>query len=247
MKKIKIAADLHVHTISSGHAYSTVLEYVERAAEIGLQAFAVTDHGPAMPGGPHRYHFSNLRMIPPVIDGVRIYRGAEANIINENGDLDLDDDDLKGLDIVLAAMHPRVGYESQGEEKNTGVLLKAMRNPYVNIIAHPGYPKFPVSIPEVVSEAKRRNIAVEINNSSFTGSRKGSYDRCLEFAREVKRQEHFVAVGSDSHISLMLGGLDKALELAAIAGLSEKNVINTSLKKIEDVLIRKHEKVTIIK
>jgi len=51
MNKIKLVADLHVHTISSGHAYSTVAEIIEAAAQKGLEAVALTDHGPAMPGG----------------------------------------------------------------------------------------------------------------------------------------------------------------------------------------------------
>ncbi len=46
----RIKVDLHVHTVSSGHAYSTVEECARWAAEKGLEAIAVTDHGPAVPG-----------------------------------------------------------------------------------------------------------------------------------------------------------------------------------------------------
>ena len=45
MGEIKIVADLHVHTVSSGHAYSTVMEIVKVAAQKGLKAVAITDHG----------------------------------------------------------------------------------------------------------------------------------------------------------------------------------------------------------
>jgi len=238
MPKIKLIADLHVHTVSSGHAYSTFEEYAARAKSIGLAAFAITDHGPSMPGGPHIYHFSNLRMIPKIFNGVRIFRGVECNIINDQGGLDLPDDVLEELDVVMVAFHPRVGYESGGEEANTKVLLKAIANPHVNVIAHPGNPMFPVSISKTVSAAKERGVVLEINNSSFTGSRMGSWDRCLEVAREVKRQDWLVTIGSDSHISTMLGTFDKALELVKVAGLSDDNIVNTSIEKIEKYLVR---------
>ena len=58
MMKLKI--DLHSHTVSSGHAYSTLLENLRAAKEKGLEALAMTDHGPNMPGGPHLYHFYNF-------------------------------------------------------------------------------------------------------------------------------------------------------------------------------------------
>jgi putative hydrolase len=235
---MKIVADLHTHTVSSGHAYSTLEEYVAQAKKIGLEAIAVTDHGPAMPGGPHSYYFSNMRMIPENFDGIRIYKGIEANVINSNGDLDLSDEDLARLDIVYVAMHPRCGYENQGEKGNTEVLIKALRNPYVNVIAHPGNPKFPINVAKTVSLAKEKGVLIEINNSSFT-SREGSWDRCLEFAREIKRQDWKVILTTDSHFSTMLGVFDKALEIVNIAGLTEEHVVNTSLEKIERFLLKR--------
>lgn len=235
---MKIAADLHLHTVSSGHAYSTIEEYVAQAKKLKLKGIAVTDHGPAMPGGPHWYHFSNMRMIPEVINGIRVYRGIEANIVDSDGKIDLADSDLAQLDIVMVAMHPRTGYDSQGEEKNTEVLFRALENPYINIIAHPGNPKYPVNVEKTVAVAKEKKIAIEINNSSFT-SRVGSWDRCLEFAKEVKRQDWLVVIGSDSHISTMLGGFENALALIEEAELSEKHVINTSLAKIDKYLLKR--------
>jgi len=236
--KNKLVADLHVHTVASGHAYSTLQEYVTQAKKIGLKAIAITDHGPAMPGGAPMYHFSNLRMVPGEMDGVRIYRGAECNIIDQSGRLDLPDEVLDTLDIVMIAMHPRVGYESMGEDVNTDVLIKAMSNPYVNVVAHPGNPMYPVSIEETVAAAKKHGVAIEINNSSFTGSRNGSWERCLEFAKKVKDENHFVVIGTDSHITTMLGAFQKAVELIEASGLTEKNIINTSLEKIDKCLIR---------
>ncbi|MDI6731576.1 MAG: phosphatase [Candidatus Margulisbacteria bacterium] len=236
---MKLIADLHVHTLSSGHAYSTLEEYAAQAKKIGLPAFAIADHGPAMPGAPHYYYFSNMGMVPEYLDGIRIFRGIEANITNSEGTLDLSDEDLDKLDIVMTAMHPRCGYENGGEEKNTEVLVKALRNPRINIIAHPGNPKYPINVKETVAAAKARGVVIEINNSSFVYSRPGSWDRCLAFAKEVKKQNWRVVIGSDSHISPMLGVFDKAIELVKEAGLGEEQIVNTSFEKIEKYLLRR--------
>lgn len=236
---MRLVADLHVHTVSSGHAYSTLEEYAARAKKIGLQGFAMTDHGPAMPGAPHYYHFSNMRMIPRVFNGIRILRGVEANIINEHGQIDLKDEEIRwgDLDIVMVAMHPRVGYEDRGEEKNTEVLLRALQNQRVNVIAHPGNPKYPLNIKKVVAAAKECNVFIELNNSSEF-SRPGSHDNCVAFAKEAKKAGVKVVLGTDSHISSMLGVFTEALKLAAEAGLTEDDILNTSWEKIEKYLPR---------
>ena len=53
---MKPIIDLHVHTISSGHAYSTILENVIAAKEAGLKYVGISDHTSKMPGGAHQYH-----------------------------------------------------------------------------------------------------------------------------------------------------------------------------------------------
>ncbi|MFC1496712.1 phosphatase [Candidatus Margulisiibacteriota bacterium] len=235
---MRLIADLHLHTTASGHAYSTLEDYVRQAKKIGLEMIAMTDHGPAMLGGPHYYHFSNLRMLPREIDGIKILRGAECNIIDENGTIDLEIPELKILDVCMAAMHIRLGYENQGEEKNTPVYEKAFKKyPYINIIAHPGSPTHPVDLERIVTIAKENRVVIEINNSS-PFSRPGSYERCLKIAQEVKKQDWVVVLGTDSHVSTMLGDFRSAIKLVKEAGLSEKHIVNTSVKKIETHLLR---------
>ncbi|MBU0502149.1 MAG: phosphatase [bacterium] len=235
---MKIAADLHVHTISSGHAYSTIEEYVARAKKIGLKAFAVAEHGPAMPGAPHFYYFANMKMIPPVIDGIRVYRGVEANIINDQGELDLDPEILDMLDVVIVAMHPRCGYDSQGEEKNTEVLIKAIDGyPQINITAHLENLKYPVNFEKIVRVAKEHNVAIELNNSSPI-SRVGCEANWLKLAQEVKKQDWQVVLTTDSHFSTMIGVVDESLKIVKAAGLSEKQIVNLDMNRVEQLIRR---------
>lgn len=230
-------ADLHVHTISSGHAYSTIEEYASAAKRKKLKIIAITDHGPAMPGGASLYHFSNMRMIPDRLNGVRILHGAEVDVIDENGGLDIPDKVLEELDFATIAIHPKCGYEGTKEDENTKVLLKAMERPNIRVIAHPGNPMYPIDYRKIIPIAKEKGILIELNNSSLTVSRKGSFDRCFEIAKFVKQIGWKVVLGSDAHISTMLGDLDEVLKMALDAGLNKEDILNTSEELINKYLI----------
>lgn len=234
IKKATIIADFHIHTIASGHAYSTIQEYAEQAKKIGLKYIAMTDHGPSMPGAPHFYHFANLKMVPAVLNGIRILKGVEANIINEEGKLDLSNETLKNLDFVLFTFHPYCGYENQGEEKNTEVMIKTMQNPYVKAIAHPENSSYPINSRKIVEEAKNKNILIEINNSSYL-SRPGSRNKMLEILYYVRQMDALVCLGTDSHISTMVGNFEYGLALCKETKIPQANIINFS-----ENLIKKH-------
>jgi putative hydrolase len=236
----KIVADLHVHTVSSGHAYSTLEEYIEAAKKKGLKAIAITDHGPAMPGGAPLYHFANLPMLPDILYGMRILRGAEVNITSDQGTLDIPDEVLKNnLDFAIIATHPKCGYDEHDEATNTQAVLKAMEHPNVRIIAHPGNPMYPIDYKKIIPIAKEKGILLELNNSSLTVSRKGSYERCFEIAKFVKSVGWKVALGSDSHISTMIGKLDEVLKMAYDAGLKDDDIVNTSMDLVKEYILKK--------
>ncbi|MDK2918562.1 MAG: putative hydrolase [Candidatus Petromonas sp.] len=233
---MKFVLDTHIHTIASGHAYSTVHDYVEVAKKKGFELIALTDHGPAMPGGPNIFHIGNQRVIPDEIDGVEILRGVEANIIDYDGNIDIPEIYLQRLDLVVASFHD-VCIEPGSEDENTRALIKAMDNKYVDIIAHSGNPKFPINIDKFMMAAKEKNVLIEINNSSFTNpGRSGSRDNCVEIARKAKDLGIKVVAGSDAHISFDLGNFDKVIEVFELVEMPEELVMNTSKEKLKNYL-----------
>ena len=154
---MRLLADLHTHTLASGHAYSTLTENAQAARMKGLELIAVTDHGPTVPQGSHPWYFWNLKAAPSVLDGVRILKGCEANISaeSENG-IDLPDIVLEMLDIVGVGFHPTTGFDQQDRARNTDALLRAMANPYVDMVTHPGNDhEFPLDLDAVVAAARR--------------------------------------------------------------------------------------------
>jgi putative hydrolase len=231
-----IKVDLHVHTTASGHAYSTVREIACAAAAKGLEAVAIADHGPALPGGPHLFHFWNLRVVPRRMEGVAVLRSAEVNIVDAQGGLDLPDEVLRRLDVVQAGFHPGCGYQGKTPEENTRALVGALCHPLVDVIVHPGNPAFPIDVDTVVETARREGKALEINNASYVYTRPGSRDVDLLIAAAARREGAWIAVGSDAHIADFAGEFSHAVEILAGTELAPDRVINRDLAGLREFL-----------
>lgn len=231
---MKLVVDTHTHTLASGHSYSTVRENAAEAAQNGIQAFAMTDHGPSLEGASTLLHFWNMKVIPEFIHGVRVIKGAEANIIDYAGTLDMPEDCLYRLEFVNASFHD-ITIRPATIEEHTNGMIAALKNPYVDTIAHPGNPTFQVDIDRVVRAAGEYGKLIEINNSSFR-IRKGCEDNCLEFLNKCKKYEVRITCGSDAHICYDIGRFDRLQEMLREVDMPEELVISTSLEKIEAYL-----------
>lgn len=239
---MKILVDTHTHSISSGHAYSSLQEMAKEASMNGTLMFALTDHGPSMLGAPTLFHFGNLKAIPAVIYGVRVVKGVEANIIDFKGNTDMPDDYLKKLEFVIASLHEPC-IEPGTIEENTAAFVNALRNPFIDAVGHPGNPQFEVDIDEVVKTALKYNKMIEINNHSFD-VRKGSWENCVKFAAKCKEYGVRVVCGSDAHISFDIGHFPKVLKIFEEVGMPEELVLNTSLDKMEAYLKERKDRVS---
>ena len=98
--------DLHTHTTASGHAYSSIREMAASAAQNGLKLLGITEHAPAMPGTCHEFYFQNYRVFDRNAYDVPILFGAELNILDENGSVDLPLKLVETLDLAIASIHP---------------------------------------------------------------------------------------------------------------------------------------------
>lgn len=229
---MKILADTHTHTCASTHAYSTVTEMAKAAAEAGLEAIAVTDHGMMLPDAPHAWHFHNLKNIPREIFGVKILYGIEANILDPDGSIDpLEDEIYKKLDIVNASIHSPC-YSGKGDD-HTSAYLNIVNDPRVDIICHSGSAAYPYDYERIIKLAKENNKLIEINNHSFF-VRKSSIKNCRRIAELCKEYGTGIVVTSDAHISFDLGCYSRAAEMLEEISFPEELVINRSLKSLEE-------------
>lgn len=235
-----IEVDSHTHTIASGHAYSSLGENLAAAVSAEIKLLALTEHGPAMPGSPHIWFFKNMRVIPRFINGVGILRGIEANILNGNGELDVDDELLYQLDIVLASLHEPVIPPST-RSVHTEAVIKAMASGRVDVFAHGGNPLFPIDFEEVAKAASTHRVLVEINNSSFTTSRPGSKTNCTALAEAVGRHGGLLTFGSDAHIACNVGRFAECIAFVRAIGFPEERILNTSSHAFLAFLRERHK------
>jgi len=229
---MKFKLDIHTHTISSGHAYSTLSENADAARENGLSMIGITDHGPAMPGGPHLYFFQCLRFLPETINEVRVLKGVEANITDLDGSLDLDAEVLSKMEIVIASFHT-ICVKPGNQKENTYAIRKVIDNPYVNVIGHPGDTRYSFDIPEIVKAASEANVLLEINNTSLmpVSFRPGGDLMIKEIILEVQNQDVPLVLGSDAHYKDDVGRMDKAYELCRNCGFPDKQILNFNTEK----------------
>ncbi|MDI3478960.1 MAG: putative hydrolase [Candidatus Atribacteria bacterium] len=230
-----IVGDLHVHTLASGHAYSTVLENVQVAKRKGLKVLGIADHGPSMPGGPDPLYFEARGHFPREVNGCRIFFGVEVDILDFEGNLDLEEKVLRKVDYAIAAFHPQV-FKGGNREDNTKALLRVLKNPLVNIIAHPGNPRYPLDYERIVEEAVSNDKIIEINNSSFSVSRKGSLENCRLIAVEVMKRGGTIILSSDAHFCEEVGDFSFALAMLKEIGFPEDKVVNADLGRLEAFL-----------
>lgn len=237
---MKIEIDTHTHTLISGHAYNTIREMAAMAAEKGLEGLAITDHAPQMPGSTHIYYFQNLRIVPRQMYGVRLLFGAELNIMDEKGAVDLPDHVMKELDISIASIHTPCYKGEVTKEAVTGAYVGAMKNHMVDIIGHPDDGRFPADYDVLAKTAKETGTLLEVNNASLSpkGFRKNTRENAIEMLKFCKKYETMAVLGTDAHVDASVADYSYAFEVLKAADFPEELVANTSLEKLKSVLKR---------
>ena len=226
--------DLHIHTSVNPHAYSTLEENIRSATERNMKVIAITNHGPALQDSPHWWSLVNMRVIPEYV---------ETNIIDENGNFDINQRIYDIMDIILCGLHTIEAYGEPGYSlKNTEAVINMIRSQKVDIMVHLGNPQFPLEYELVVKEAVKAGVAIEINNSSLKGSRKGSRENCKKILEFCKKHNALVALGTDSHISYDIGEFQEAEKLISEVDYPVEKIINYSIENLEEFLKNRKNK-----
>lgn len=237
---IKVEIDTHTHTLVSGHAYSTMKEMCEAAREKGLKGLAVTDHAPDMPGSTNIFYFQNLHVVPKMRWGIELLLGAELNIRNDTGEVDLPESVLRNLDITIASIHKPCYQGEPEKEKITGAYLRTMENPYIDIIGHPDDGRYPVDYEMLVKKAKETGTLLEVNNSSIRPEsfRENARDNILEMLNYCKEYEVKIVLNTDSHVDAAIADYSYAEALLEESHFPEKLIANISLEGLKASLKR---------
>jgi len=240
---MKLLADMHTHTVASGHAYSTIDENMRAAAGQGMQFVAMTDHAPMMQGTTNHAYFANLGVLPDMLHGVRLLKGIEVNIVDYEGTVDMDNMILSQMDIVIASLHSPC-LKPGSRKENTRAYLAAMENPWIDVIGHPGDPRYDVDYEEVFERAKETGTLLEMNNASLIpgGHRDGSGELMERILRLSMRDSIPIIVGSDAHFYTGVGVFSYVEALFEKVGFPEELVLNTQPELLLNALKRNKKK-----
>ena len=224
---MKLYVDTHTHTVASTHAYSTIQENARAAADRGLKILAITDHAPAIDDSPHKLHFMGYHALEKSFFGVQMLYGAELNILDYDGSLDLDESIYERLDICIASFHDCVVTPGSRKE-NTRAMVKAMQQKYVAILGHPDDGKIPVDYEELVLEAKSAGVLLEVNNASLKNAfyRVNARENIITMLKLCEKHGVMVSIGTDAHAAGAVGNMDNAVALMEEIGFPEELVIN---------------------
>jgi len=232
-----LSADLHAHTDRSLCGLHSLLEMLDAAVERGLQAVAITDHGPFLGGrGPSSVF---LKRFPGEYHGLRVWKGIEANVLPE-GDTDVPQALIPLMDVVLLGIHGLPQGEPAGYY--TDLLIACIeRNPFVDILVHPDIEYYPLDVRRVVEAASEHGLAVEFNNANLTYG-KTHIGRMAAMAEAVRETGCRAVISGDAHTVFEIGRDDAVRKALANLGLAGLSFLNEDYAATEDFIEERRER-----
>lgn len=206
-------------------------EMARSASEKGLRLLGITDHGPAMMSAVPRNYFNNFKMLPRELYGVKVMFGCELNILDYEGNIDLELPMLKKQDFTVASIH-KACYTVGTAAQNIEAYINAMMNPYVQIIGHPDDTEIPVDYEGLVLAARENHVLLEVNSESLHPrcARKGTYANYLILLEYCKKHAVPIVLDSDAHCAVDVGNHNRSLALLNQIGFPEELIINRSVE-----------------
>lgn len=235
-----IRGDLQMHTDQSD-GNNNLEEMTAAAEELGYAYIGVTDHT-AYIGVTQGLKASDVAEYLRKIDsfneshtGIRVLKGLEVDIL-EDGTLDMENDCLEQLDLVLVAIHSHFGLS---EEKQTERVLKALDNPYVNILAHPtarhigSREPAALDMEQIMTAALERGCFLEVNASP---ERLDLRDQHIRLAKDIGLK---LVISTDSHRASSLNNMKYGVYQARRGWADKSTILNTlPLDELLDHLTR---------
>ena len=222
-----VKGDLQVQTNWTDGKHS-IEEMAQEAKKQGLEYIAITDHTRdlGMVGGLDEkkllLHMKEIDRVQKKIPGIKLLKGAEVNI-RKDGTLDIEDKVLAKLDVVGVSVHSNF---KMSKRDMTERIVRAMQNPYVDILFHPTgrilkkRDAYEVDMSKIIKEAKKTKVVLEINGSS-------RMDLKDIYIRQAVEAEVKMVIDSDAHHKDHFEFLKYGIAQARKGWAQESDVLNT--------------------
>ena len=243
-----IKGDLHCHCDWDG-GVNSIEEFVGVAKEMDYEYLGISDHTKFL-RIEHGLNEKELTQRNKKIDKLnkrfqasgskfRVLKGAEVNILND-GSVDIKNEALKELDFVIAGIHSSFKME---KGKMTERLIKAMKNPNIDIISHPTgriikrRDEYQIDFEKILKVAKETGIILEINSYP---ERLDLKDQNIRLAREAGVK---MAICTDAHHKNQLRLMEFGIAQARRGWAGKEDVINCwPLEKMLELFSNKEKK-----
>ncbi|MEZ5230089.1 MAG: DNA polymerase/3'-5' exonuclease PolX [Acidimicrobiales bacterium] len=223
-----IRGDLHYHTDRSGDGRSSLADMVAKAAALGYEYLAITDHGEdlAINGSNQEQmleHRENIRSLQSEYPDMTILWGCELNI-GASGGLDYSPEFRALFDYTVASVH---SHFDQDPKTQTQRLVTAIADPTVNSIGHltgryiGRRPGIELEIDIVLEALAHFDVALEVNGALQR------LDAASDVVRKAVDRGVKLVINTDSHHTSELGRMEYGV-LTAQRGWAPKDlVVNT--------------------
>lgn len=236
-----IKGDLHCHTDWNG-GVNSIEEMVGAAMEMGYQYLGIADHTKFLKIErgldekkliQQKKEIDKLNSKFQIIDSkFFVLHSCEANILND-GRTDIKDEALKMFDYVIAGVHSSL---KMNKKQMTERIIRAMKNPYINVISHPTgrildkREEYEIDFDKILRAAKETKTVLEINSNP---KRLDLNDINI---RRAKSEGVRMIVNSDAHDKNQFHNMKFGV-FQARRGWAEKNDIVNSLPLKELIAI----------
>lgn len=228
VERSDLRGDLHAHTNWSD-AVATIEEMAEAAQALGYEYLVISDHthGLGVAGGLDvdrlREQRAKVAGLNERLSGFQLLHGAEVEIRGD-GALDFPDQVLQELDVVVASVHSGL---RQDKDTITARVVKAMRNPHVDIIGHPSgrllgqREATDVDLDRVLEVAAETGTMLEVNASP------NRLDLDDAHIRRAIGLGVLLCINSDAHSTDGLDVMEFGVATARRGWAEAKHIVNT--------------------
>lgn len=219
---------LHNHTTYSDGKHS-IEAMAQHCIALGYEYIGITDHSQqaVYAGGltieeVKRQH-EEIDRLNTLLAPFKIFKGIEVEI-HSDGTLDYDEDILVRFDFVIAAIHAGM---TMNKQQATARLIKAIKNPYTTILAHPTNRLllkrvgFPIDYPAVIDACAQHKVAIEINANPW---RLELDWRWIHYALRKKVK---ISINPDAHDKSSIAHMYYGVCVGRKGGLTKRDTLNT--------------------
>lgn len=222
-----LRGDLHCHTqATDGNA--TLEAMAKTAEELGYEYFAITDHSQHLTiahGLSQKellQQFKAIDRLNEKLKGLVILKSSEIDIL-EDGSLDWPESLLQELDLTICSIHSKFNLSL---EKQTERIIRAMDNPYFNVLGHATgrlinrRQPYELNMEKIMLAAKERGCVLEIN------AQPDRLDLNEVFCKQAKELDVKLALSTDAHSTEQMHNMRFGLYQARRGWIERGDVIN---------------------